>query len=1653
MEANDSSDFEEGEISYAAPAVPIAVPIAYFNPAAAPPLAPFVNLQPVHLPPSLESLGPHFEPLVQLANTEPAYQQQALNQASAPMRRQVQGLIALLLSRHVPHTHVMALGLSREVVLTAAGVPPLHEQQHPQMTKKERKRVRKQELQQQQEQQQQDRYQALMHTPDLLREQAQRERLLALQEAYGNNYMPIAPARYARMSENSISQSPPTRPSPLAPPPPAAPAPPPSNPGPSPAEILARLRSTIRASNLGVVTSSASTAADGVVSSTTKSLSPTTMNDAPNGSSAGTAVSRSPESAKPSSDDADGSGSDMDFGGNSDNDAPAEQSDHASGSDMEISASESQSSSDSEDPGSAIAKNWRNKITGFKIPPSSLSTAQSSPTPLYFSPSIHVAATRSASVPDLQSHVVPQPATANRPAVPTVPRIRPSASEMNLRSHSYTTQSRNNKYQSQQQRRTFVPVVSYHNFSIELSSDSEDDERLRDISDRQLRQLTLDEEIRLMRERIAEKEREKRLQRLNGGESAQSLASSVSSSVSTATTVVPAVSKPLSDPNATNGPSSASAPSPSVAKLLNSVVSHQPTPTPSGTITPSSPPRAAASVTSTSPPILSNPSPSTLEAQLQEDQRLLTRGLADIQAKEQQLEELSLVLVEHDLAVTVASGEVLEVQLEMARLQAVLSAKQAVFERKEAERREVQVQQDKLRKLVQEKGKVAGMLRAAVEARMKEIERKEVREREEKVAVQKRALQQQVEKKLLQQRIEEQAVKLQEQKQQQSEKRAVQQQLDKRALQQRIEAQAVKLEEQKQQIKLRNQERGVDGESEAKRAKVGVDDGIPLSLFANGDFMVVDKGRRASSVAEVLLNVDEKERARKFDAIVWKPEATTERLYLLNGLLMTEGEVCGGNDLVESGVPMVESFASDRLKPADPVSDPAIFRDSTFRSAIVSKDKYPAAMTPLSQVASLQGLDDLLTGAKKSKFVRIHEAPLDEQRYKDLIALEPLNVERRIQYAESLLPDSMSLKELLRTHKGITPCVNVLAEALPTNRDSEDLWLMYVELYMKRAGDQDVRDIFEQGVAFVPESLALWWRYFVWETAFEAKEKVLKRMLDKFGGGECAAMDALVRSSTVLAVVVQLVKLYVGNSDSTDAARAFMSLFLMTKDVQELAKFSPTTYTSRLASGTYLPAFATTWVSTVLNFGDLARAWLIYLHLLYHGTIPDSVFLAYPNNFLLRDEFFMIKWDVSSITATSKNTPSGTEMTWFKQMFQNCVSSWRLAIPASASDTESPRRAEFLVAFLAIIKNLHACLEVTSSAKRVWVKIWESVRRVLEAGEEDGFLLVDGWKGLEVRGGQFAVVNRRVKELLRNSSGPSMAPTCAVDAVVMLVNSIRMCFEGLEPVKFPNLANIPVAIEETLVLYEKALSISTKLQTPDLLAPFKQSELTSNVFVWLNYLLLSSIQFSETPVDVNIRSLLDESFKRCASKHERYFLWRELVQVAVRGRKVGEWNAGVAELEEAMDDLGVVGVNPVQRTRGEGGAEFCRLVGVVESHDAVRLIRLVLDGLQGGGERVRVVDLLYKSRADLVDQCPELAKLYFESNSIKVGKDRMLACLKRDPTSKFLWKLLHSIEQLGGLFGTVENVKKLTERAAEFLSPLDIRNVFANTNAASKRRQ
>ncbi|KAJ3407684.1 Zinc finger C3H1 domain-containing protein, partial [Chytridiales sp. JEL 0842] len=135
--------------------------------------------------------------------------------------------------------------------------------------------------------------------------------------------------------------------------------------------------------------------------------------------------------------------------------------------------------------------------------------------------------------------------------------------------------------------------------------------------------------------------------------------------------------------------------------------------------------------------------------------------------------------------------------------------------------------------------------------------------------------------------------------------------------------------------------------------------------------------------------------------------------------------------------------------------------------------KLPSPRNPIL----LQGLQKLVSG-EEVKSGRYYEASFSDEEYEIILKKDVSNVTVWINYAADNLPEDLTMDTLNKPSNNLNKSLNILSKALEKNRSSEELWNFFLELYVRRGSDTDVREVFEEAIGFLPrkndiKSLAL----------------------------------------------------------------------------------------------------------------------------------------------------------------------------------------------------------------------------------------------------------------------------------------------------------------------------------------------------------------------------------------------------------------------------------------------------------------------------------------------------------------------------------------------------------------------------------------------------
>nr|KAJ3422364.1 hypothetical protein HK105_000001 [Polyrhizophydium stewartii] len=273
-----------------------------------------------------------------------------------------------------------------------------------------------------------------------------------------------------------------------------------------------------------------------------------------------------------------------------------------------------------------------------------------------------------------------------------------------------------------------------------------------------------------------------------------------------------------------------------------------------------------------------------------------------------------------------------------------------------------------------------------------------------------------------------------------------------------------------------------------------------------------------------------------------------------------------------------------------------------------------AAIAPALPVMC-RGLAALVSSesAGESRYYQISIAAAD---FEKLLAKDPHDVGSWISYAASQIKAPVSVDSLEKHSPNFNQALEILSRALVSNRSSEHVWLMYLELYQRRGKASDVRELFEQAIGFLPDCPVLWWMWASFERAEPAGSvcRVLCKMLVHFSNPALCIGDPRRRSLSLLSCVVQLAKQHVDALEPHKAA-ATLSRFLA-RDAEQLAEWA------REVGVDAPPEHPL----GLLNPVQRAVMLLLAVHVHAFGFLPENGFCEYPNHQLVKQQLFTVNW-------------------------------------------------------------------------------------------------------------------------------------------------------------------------------------------------------------------------------------------------------------------------------------------------------------------------------------------------------------------------------------------------------------------------------------------
>ncbi|TPX71389.1 hypothetical protein SpCBS45565_g01178 [Spizellomyces sp. 'palustris'] len=510
----------------------------------------------------------------------------------------------------------------------------------------------------------------------------------------------------------------------------------------------------------------------------------------------------------------------------------------------------------------------------------------------------------------------------------------------------------------------------------------------------------------------------------------------------------------------------------------------------------------------------------------------------------------------------------------------------------------------------------------------------------------------------------------------------------------------------------------------------------------------------------------------------------------------------------------------------------------------------------------------LISGIQKNangenlKSGRYFQASISEEDSEMLVARSPRTVENWVNYAIEALPD-LTNNELEKSSGNLNKVLNILSRALQANRSSEVLWEFYLELFCRRGKEEDVRESFEQALQFLPKSLQLGWRWFLWETASARKEAVLKRMIN-------ALISGSEYQGALIDLVLQVTRICLDDG-RVKSAKAWLWTFLTATSPTTIPIDTTSDGISTGAAQKTLPDLCKTVAFEILSKADLALAWLTYLHLLYFEDLPCDLFHDYPYHYLVKRRFWEVVW------LKRRNRPEDTDnsVEHIHNIFDHIITSWKMF-------TQEGER----MPYVALLRNycnflrqvarqepdeIRTYLMKTIQAHANIPDLWD-LHGLLEESFGEVPKAMNAMKMyLQRVPEEFALWNRYAKLTLVSGNWD--------DLIRILVNCVRAIFVGLDDIHTLPSQNICGIVDEALLLYRKALALSVPThRAPEVHPHLARTQLKSNVYLWLNYLMLQSLHISDGEAPREIRQSFDHAVEAVKEADSRHILWMEYLR-------------------------------------------------------------------------------------------------------------------------------------------------------------------------------
>eukprot|EP00842_Homolaphlyctis_polyrhiza_P001451 jgi/Hompol1/2306/HPOL_002891-RA len=346
------------------------------------------------------------------------------------------------------------------------------------------------------------------------------------------------------------------------------------------------------------------------------------------------------------------------------------------------------------------------------------------------------------------------------------------------------------------------------------------------------------------------------------------------------------------------------------------------------------------------------------------------------------------------------------------------------------------------------------------------------------------------------------------------------------------------------------------------------------------------------------------------------------------------------------------------------VAEGSMQSGGTLTGEIRDEEAIYHPVLPPSPPVLCNGITKLINGTRTAES-RYYEPALSIEEYETDVKHDPHKIEMWIGYAlHHLSPKSDgNVAKGLRSSAKLHSALQVLSSGVQANRTSEHLWLLYLELYQRRGRRQDTRELFKNATRFVPGCIIFWWQWYLFEYAEpgEASINVLVSMLKHLCSDTSSSIDSSRRSSAILCCVVQLVHLHQLQGNPHRAMETLSSVFDGTIVEKMALSASPL---------------------DLIEFSHVCQLTIISIYIALLGTLPDSMFYAYPHHYLVKSQPFVINFSHPQCSTSQESA----------LLIHDIVLTWRErsidAIDSAAPSTlSSPQRDPWFIAVLRSLRN------------------------------------------------------------------------------------------------------------------------------------------------------------------------------------------------------------------------------------------------------------------------------------------------------------------------------------------------------------------------------